>query len=111
MGKAKVVVAEASGFNPEALRLLAMQVRDRLGSGIAVLGTVRDGKAGLVAVVTPDLVATGVSAAGIVGAAAKVVGGGASRDPELSQAGGPHGDRVGDALAEARRAAAAALGA
>ena len=110
VGRAQVVVAEASGFNPEALRLLAMQVRDRLGSGIAVLGTVRDGKAGLVAVVTADLVAAGVSAAAIVGAAAKVVGGGASRDPELSQAGGPHGDRVGDALAEARRAAATALG-
>ena len=99
-----------AGFNPEALRLLAMQVRDRLGSGIAVLGSLREGKAGLVAVVTADLVAAGVSAAAVVGPAARGRGRRASRDPELSQAGGPHGDRLGDALAEARRAAAAALG-
>ena len=110
IGGVRLVIAEASGFNPEALRLLAMQVRDHLGSGVAVLGSQRDGKAGLVAVVSPDLVARGVSAAAVVGPAARVVGGGGSRDPELSQAGGPHGDRLGDALAEARRAASAALG-
>ncbi|MBI5158157.1 MAG: alanine--tRNA ligase [Acidimicrobiia bacterium] len=110
VGRGRLVVAEAAGFNPEALRLLAMQVRDRLGTGIAILGSLRDSKAGLVAVVTADLVADGVSAAAVVGPAARVVGGGASRDTALSQAGGPHGDRLGDALAEARRAAAAALG-
>jgi alanyl-tRNA synthetase len=110
VGRARLVVAEAAGFNPEALRLLALQVRDRLGSGIAILGSHRDGKAGLVAVVTADLVSAGISAAAVVGPAARVVGGGASRDPELSQAGGPRGDRLGDALAEARRTAAAALG-
>ena len=110
VGAVRLVVAEAENINPEALRLLAMQVRDRLGSGIAILGSRRDGKAGLVAVVTPDLVAAGISAAGIVGPAAGVVGGGASRDPALSQAGGPHGDRLGDALAEARRTAFTALG-
>jgi alanyl-tRNA synthetase len=109
IGAASVVVAEASGFNPEALRLLALQVRDRLGSGIAIIGAQRDGKAALVAVVTRDLVAKGISAATVLGPAAKVVGGGGSRDPELCQAGGPHGDRLGDALAEARRSARAAV--
>ena len=109
IGKSRVVVAEASGFNPEALRLLALQLRDRLGSGIAVIGSEREGKAGLVAVVTRDLVANGVSAAAVLGPAAKLVGGGASRDPELCQAGGPRGDRLGDALAEARRSARAAV--
>ena len=104
-----LVVAEAAGFDPEALRLLALQVRDRLGSGVVVLGNKRDGKAGLVVAVSPDLVARGVSAAAVAGPAARIVGGGGSRDPELCQAGGPHGDRIGEALAEARTTARGAL--
>ncbi|HEX5630159.1 MAG TPA: alanine--tRNA ligase-related protein, partial [Acidimicrobiia bacterium] len=106
-----LVIAEASGFDPEALRLLALQVRDRLGSGVVVLGTKREGKAGLVVAVSQDLVKRGVSAAAVAGPAARIVGGGGSRDPELCQAGGPHGDRLGDALAEAGNLARAALGA
>ncbi len=109
VGEAQLVVAEASGFDPEALRLLALQVRDRLGSGIAVIGVLREGKAALVAAVTRDLVQRGVSAAAVVAPAARILGGGGSRDPELSQAGGPNGDRLGDALAEARRSAREAL--
>jgi alanyl-tRNA synthetase len=105
-----LVVAEATGFDPEALRLLALQVRSRLGTGVVVLGTERDGKAGLVVAVSTDLVERGVSAAAVAGPAARLVGGGGSRDPELCQAGGPHGDRLGDALAEARNLAQAALG-
>jgi alanyl-tRNA synthetase len=111
VGRSRVVVAEASGFDPEALRLLALQVRDRLGSGIAVLGAEREGKAGLVAAVSRDLVAGGASAAVVLAPAAKIVGGGASRDAELCQAGGPRGERLGDALDEARRSARAALSA
>jgi alanyl-tRNA synthetase len=110
VGEARLVITAADGLDPEALRLLAMQIRDRIGSGVAVVGAVRDGKASLVAVVTPDLVSAGASAAGIAGAGAEVVGGGSSRDPELSQAGGPHGERLGDALAAARAAALEALG-
>ncbi|OFW66879.1 MAG: alanine--tRNA ligase [Actinobacteria bacterium RBG_16_68_21] len=109
IGKGRLVVAGRDGMSPDELRQLAMQVRDRLGSGVAVIGSARDGKAGVVVVVTPDLARAGVSAASIAAAAASIVGGGASRDPELSQAGGPHGDRIGDALEEAGRIAAEAL--
>lgn len=104
-----LVVVETGSLDPEALRLLALQVRDRMGTGVAVLGSRRDGKAGLVAIVSPDLVKSGISAAEILLPAARAVGGGGSRDPELAQAGGPHGDRLGDALEEARRGAVAAL--
>ena len=104
------MVADTGDLQPEQLRLLAMQVRDRLGSGITVLGSKWEGKAGLVVVVSSDLVAREVSAADISGPAARLVGGGGSRDPELSQAGGPQGEGLGDALEEARRLAAAALG-
>ena len=56
-----------------------------------------------------DLVSAGVSAGEITGSAARVVGGGGSRDPELAQAGGPKGDEIEAALEVAREAARTAL--
>jgi hypothetical protein len=37
------------------------------------------------------------------------LGGGGSKDAEMAQAGGPHGDRIDEALDEARKAARSAL--
>ena len=105
----KLAVAIRDGLSPDALRQLAVQVRDRLGSGVAVIGSERDGKAGLVGVVTADLVERGLSAADIVGPAARLVGGGGSRDPELAQAGGPQGAEIGVALEQASALATEAL--
>jgi alanyl-tRNA synthetase len=110
VGKARLVVASRPGLAPDQLRALAIQVRDRLGSGLVVLGSERDGKGGLVAAATRDLVVAGVSAAQVLAAAARLLGGGSSRDPELAQAGGPHGERLNEALDEARAGGRAALG-
>jgi len=109
IGGARLVVAAGPGLSPDELRALAIGVRDRLGSGIAVLGAERDGKGGLIGVVTADLVAEGISAGELIAGPARVMGGGGSRDPELSQAGGPHGDRLPEALEAAREAGLAAL--
>ncbi len=102
---AKLLVAATDDLSADGLRALAYQVRDRLGRGIGVIGSRHSGKGVLVAFVSPDLVAAGVSAADILRPAAQVLGGGGSRDPELAQAGGPHGDRLEDALEEARSTA------
>ncbi|MEN8234173.1 MAG: alanine--tRNA ligase [Actinomycetota bacterium] len=104
-----VLVADQEGLTGDALRALAFQLRDRLGSGIGVLGSTTDGKGALIAFVSDDLVADGISAGDVIAAAARVMGGGGSRDPRLAQAGGPHGDRLDDALEEARSAARAAV--
>jgi alanyl-tRNA synthetase len=77
---------------------------------VIVVGSEQGGKAALIGLVTKDLVGQGVSAAEIISEAAKDLGGGASRDPELAQAGGPHGERVDEALARARDRAERALG-
>jgi alanyl-tRNA synthetase len=63
-----------------------------------------------VGVVTKGLVEKGVSASEIISEAARELGGGASRDPELAQAGGPNGDHLEDALALARDNAERVLG-
>ena len=66
---------------------MADRLRDRLGSGIVVLGTQRGEKALLLAAVTKDLV--GRYAAGkIIKEIAPIVGGGGGGQPELAQAGG-----------------------
>jgi len=109
VGGARLVVAARPGLAPDELRALAIQVRDRLGRGLVVLGAERDGKASLVAAMGRDLVASGLSAAILLGPAARILGGGSSRDPELAQAGGPHGDRLPEALEAARLAGREAL--
>jgi len=106
---AKLVVAAVPGLAPDELRALVLQVRDRLGTGIALLGAERDGKGGLIGAVTADLVAEGISAGELIAGPARIMGGGGSRDPELSQAGGPQGDQLPEALEAAVEAGTAAL--
>jgi alanyl-tRNA synthetase len=111
VGETSLVVASAPDLAPGSLRQLALGVRDRLGSpAVVVAGSALAGKGSLVAVVTKDLVGAGVSAAVIISDAATELGGGGSRDPELAQAGGPHGDRLDDALERARDNAERLLG-
>jgi alanyl-tRNA synthetase len=94
---------------PEQLRMLALGVRDRIGRGVVVLGSTSDGKGSLVAAVSRDLVEAGVRAGELLLEAARALGGGGSRDPELAQAGGQQGERLDEALALAREAASKAL--
>jgi len=103
VGEHSLVVAPTPELDPNSLRQLALGIRDKLdGSSVIVIGAVHGGKGALVGLVTPDLVAAGVSAAEIIAAAAGELGGGGSRDPELAQAGGPHGENLDAALDLAR---------
>ena len=109
ISSASLVSGRVDGLGGDGLRTLAFQVRDRTPSGVGVLASVTDGKASIVAFVTEDLVDAGVSAGDIAGAGAAILGGGGSRDPKLSQAGGPRADAIDEALASAREAAHEAL--
>ncbi len=105
VGAVSLVVADRSNLRPDELRLLAMAVRDRLTSGVVLIGSAFGGKGALVGLVTKDQVERGVSAADLVAAGASYLGGGGSRDPELAQAGGPNGSNLGAALEAARESA------
>jgi alanyl-tRNA synthetase len=52
----KVVSGRVDGFDQRELRDIADHVRDRLGSGLIVLGSVKDEQASLIAMVTGDLI-------------------------------------------------------
>ncbi len=96
----KVIARKVEADNPAALRELADRFKDRIRSGVVVLGASRDSKAFLVVGVTKDL--TGRFRAGdIVKEAAAVVGGGGGGRPDMAQAGGPNPDRLDDAIEKA----------
>ncbi len=109
VGKARVAAGRVDDAGGDGVRSLAFQVRDRIGSGVGIFGSVTDGKAALVVFATEDLVQEGVSAGEIAAAGATLLGGGGSRDPKLAQAGGPNADAMDEALEASRAAAVEAL--
>jgi alanyl-tRNA synthetase len=100
--KGGVLVARRDGFTPDDLRRLALAVRDEMGSGVvALIGASPDGaKAGLAVAVSSDLQGKGVSAAEVAGDAARTLGGGTARNPELVTGGGPKVENIEAALAQ-----------
>jgi len=72
----------------EALRQLVERVRDRLRSGIIVLGSVINERPQLVVSVTPDLVKQGHHAGKLAQKLAQTIGGGGGGKPEMAQVGG-----------------------
>ncbi|HJQ76996.1 MAG TPA: alanine--tRNA ligase [Acidimicrobiia bacterium] len=110
VGQASLVVADAGALGGNELRQVALGVRDRLGAGsLTILGAIDGGKGALVSVASKDLVERGLSAGELLTEPARELGGGGSRDPELAQAGGPHGANLAKALEEARAQAERAL--
>jgi alanyl-tRNA synthetase len=106
-----VLATRRDGASPDELRRLVAAARDAMGTGVAIaVGTSPDGaKAGLAVAVTADLVGKGVSAAGVAAEAAKLLGGGTARNPELVTGGGTKVENLDAALDRARQAAADAV--
>ena len=96
-----LLVQKVAADSPAALRELADRYRDRLGSGVVVLGAVSDGKVLLIAVVSKDL-AGRVHAGKLVKAAAAEVGGGGGGRPDMAQAGGSQPENIDKALEKVR---------
>ncbi len=76
VGGVKVLSAAVPSSRLEILRDMADLLRERLKSGIVVLGTIYEEKPSFVIAVTPDLVKKGYHAGEIMKKVAKVAGGG-----------------------------------
>lgn len=96
-----VLAAQVEVFEMEGLRSMADQLKDKLGSGVVVLGSAKGEKVLLVAAVTQDLVKKGLHAGKIVGEAAKQTGGGGGGRPDMAQAGGKEKNKLPQALEQA----------
>jgi alanyl-tRNA synthetase len=95
----KVAASEVEVADSKELGSVADAVRDRLGTGVAVLAAQVNGKHTLVCVVTDDLRARGVRADTILKEVAAIAGGRGGGKAHMAQAGVPDGSRIGDALA------------
>ncbi|MDY6823035.1 MAG: alanine--tRNA ligase [Thermodesulfobacteriota bacterium] len=96
----KVIAKTVAADNPGALRDLADQLKDKLKSGIVVLGAAAGKKAFLIVAVSKDL--TGRFKAGdIIKAAAAEVGGGGGGRPDMAQAGGGQPEHLEQAIDKA----------
>ncbi|MEI8069945.1 MAG: alanine--tRNA ligase [Planctomycetota bacterium] len=99
----RVVVADASGSDAAALRQLIDQLR-RKGSPIAVmLGSIEGDKVTLVAGISRELEARGLSAGHWIKDSATIVGGKGGGRPDLAQAGGKGIGKLPEALAAAKK--------
>ena len=94
-----VVAARVSVTDPDLMRRMTDWIRDRLGSGVVVLGTVRNGRPQFVAAVTKDLARRGLHAGKIVREVAQIVKGGGGGSATLAQAGGRDASKLDLALA------------
>jgi alanyl-tRNA synthetase len=94
------------GIEPRELRPLLDQAKQRLGSGIAAICAVNDGKAALAVAVTDDLTER-FSAVELVRRGVEVLGGtGGGGRPDMAQGGGPDGSKAAAAIAAVRDALA-----
>ncbi|HEY7096095.1 MAG TPA: alanine--tRNA ligase, partial [Terriglobales bacterium] len=95
----KVVVHRADNLERAQMRTLVDQLRDKLGSGVVVLGSATNGNVSLIVGVTKDLTSR-VQAGKVVGAVAQKVGGKGGGRPDLAEAGGKDPGALDSALAE-----------
>lgn len=94
----KVLSARAEAFSVEALREMGDFLKERMGGGIVVLGSIINGRPLLVAMATPEAVALGADASAVVREAAKSIEGGGGGRPDMAQAGGRRPEGLDQAL-------------
>jgi alanyl-tRNA synthetase len=98
IGGVKVLAAEVSITDAKTLRDFGDKLRDKLESGIILLGSKAGEKALLLCMVTKDL--TGKYSAGnIIKELAPIVGGSGGGRPDMAQAGGTRPENLGKAIA------------
>ena len=96
----KVLAAQVEGQDAAGLRALMDHLRDKLGSGVVVLGAAEEDKVSLCVGVTKDLTGR-VKAGDIVKQVAPIVGGGGGGRPDMAQAGGKDISKLPEAMAKA----------
>ena len=93
----KVLAHRVDNLERAQLRTLVDQLRDKIGSGVVVLGSASDGTVALIVGVTKDLTSR-VQAGKVVGAVAQKVGGKGGGRPDLAEAGGKDASALDAAL-------------
>lgn len=96
----QVTIAEVEKMPMEELRTIGDLLKDRMGSGVVLLGSTQDGKVNFVATATPDIVKRGFHAGKVIKEVATVAGGGGGGRPDMAQAGGKLPEKMAESLAK-----------
>jgi alanyl-tRNA synthetase len=108
VGAATFVAQRVSDLGKDEIRQLADAHRDRIRSGVVMIGSTTDGRVSLVVAVTKDLVPK-VHAGQLVKQLAPIVGGSGGGRPDFAEAGGKDSAKIADAFAEGRKLVEALL--
>jgi alanyl-tRNA synthetase len=96
----KVLAHRVDNLDRSQMRTLVDQLRDKLGSGVVVLGSATNGNVALIVGVTMDLTSK-IQAGKVIGPVAQKVGGKGGGRPDLAEAGGKDPAALDAALGEA----------
>ena len=93
----KVLAHRVDNLERGQMRTLVDQLRDKIGSGVVVLGSATDGNVALIVGVTKDLTSR-IQAGKVIGSIAQKVGGKGGGRPDLAEAGGKDAGALDAAL-------------
>ena len=96
-----VLSARTDASNADSMREISDWLRDKMGSGIVVLGTVINDRPTISVGITRDLVDGGADARDYARDLGRIIGGGGGGRPDMAQAGGRNADKLDDAIAAA----------
>lgn len=110
VGDVTAVVASVPVSDMGELRDMADMVRDKIGSGVVLLGAAGGDKVNFVCMATKDVVGKGIHCGNIVKAAAQAAGGNGGGRPDMAQAGGKDPVAMDQALAAGKEAIQSMVG-
>ncbi|HEY5556913.1 alanine--tRNA ligase [Acetobacterium sp.] len=98
VNEVQVTISEVENMQMDELRNISDLLKDQMGSGVVLLGSVHDEKVNFIATATKDIVKRGFHAGKLVKEVATVAGGGGGGRPDMAQAGGKHPEKLGESL-------------
>ncbi len=97
-----LLAARVDAADIDGMREIADWLRDRMDSGVIVLGAVIDDRPSFLTAVTKDLIDKGIHAGNLAKAVGGLVGGGGGGRPEMGQSGGRDVSGLDEALMKVR---------
>lgn len=96
----KLLATKVTGVDMNELRELGDQLKEKLGEGVVVLASDKDGKVNLIAMATDEAMKKGAHAGNLIKGIAALVGGGGGGRPNMAQAGGKNPKGIDNAIKE-----------
>lgn len=105
----KLLAISVPDVDGNGIRDLGDSLKEKIGSGVVVIASEKDGKVSLLAMASDDAVKAGAHAGNLIKAISGLVGGGGGGRANMAQAGGKNPAGIADALAKAEETLAEQL--